>query len=83
MIWEIRVLLTERRAVLKLRTLDGGPIIGKMTMEEPESPEGIPVLVVNGEAVSPEEVEFFLESATHEELEMLEEGGYDLPEWED
>jgi len=54
-----------------------------MTMEEPESPEGIPVLVVNGEAVSPEEVEFFLESATQEELEMLEEGGYDLPEWEE
>ncbi len=42
-----------------------------------------PVSLVNGEPFSPEEAEFFLESATEEELEMLEEGGYDLPEWED
>jgi hypothetical protein len=42
-----------------------------------------PVLLVNDEPFSPEEAEFFLESATEEELEMLEEGGYDLPEWED
>ena len=31
----------------------------------------------------PQEAEFFLELVTQKELEMLEEGGYDLPEWED
>jgi hypothetical protein len=39
--------------------------------------------LVNDEPISPEEAEFFLESATAEELEMPEEGGYDLPGWED
>ncbi len=29
-----------------------------------------------------EEAEFFIEYATHEELDMLREGGYDLPGWE-
>jgi hypothetical protein len=37
---------------------------------------------VSQDGLSPEEAEFFLESATQEELEMLQEGGYDLPEWE-
>jgi hypothetical protein len=45
------------------------------------SPEGKPVLVVKGEAFPPEEAEFFLESATDEEVDLLEEGGYDLQPW--
>jgi len=68
---------------LKLRTLDGEPVRGKMATEQPVSEGGLPVLVVDGVAISPDEADFFLESATQEELEMLEEGGYDLPEWEE
>jgi len=68
---------------MKLRTFDAEPVRGKMTTDSLVSPDGIPILLVNGEPFSPEEAEFFLESATEEELEMLEEGGYDLPEWED
>jgi hypothetical protein len=45
------------------------------------SQDGLPVLLVDGQPFSPEEAEFFLELATQEELEMLEEGGYDLPAW--
>ena len=66
-----------------LRTFKGEAVRGKMTTDSPGSSDGVPVLLVNGEPVSPEEAEFFLESVTEEELEMLEEGGYDLPEWED
>jgi len=40
-------------------------------------------LLVNDEPFSPEEAEFFLESVTAREMEMLKKGGYDLPEWED
>ncbi len=54
-----------------------------MTTDSLVSADGVPILLVNDEPFSPEEAEFFLESATEEELEMLEEGGYDLPEWED
>ena len=54
-----------------------------MTTDPLVSREGLPVLLVDGEPFSPEEAEFFLEFATDGELEMLEEGGYDLPEWED
>jgi hypothetical protein len=46
------------------------------------SRDGIPVLLVKGEPFGPEEVEFFLESPTQEELGLLKEGGYELPEWE-
>ncbi len=49
----------------------------------PVSQDGIPVLLVVDEPFSPREVEFFLESATQKELVMFEEGGYDLPEWEE
>jgi len=38
--------------------------------------------IVNGEPFSPKEAEFFLETATQEELGLLKEGGYDLPKWE-
>jgi hypothetical protein len=68
---------------MKLRTFEGEPVRGKMTTDSLVSPDGGPILLVNDEPFSPEEAEFFLESATEEELEMLEEGGYDLPLWED
>jgi len=68
---------------MKLRTFEGEPVRGKTTTDSPVSPDGVPVLLVNDEPFSPKEAEFFLESATEKELEMLEEGGYDLPEWED
>jgi hypothetical protein len=68
---------------MKLRTFEGEPVRGKMTTDSLVSPDGGPILLVNDKPFSPEEAEFFLESATEEELEMLEEGGYDLPLWED
>jgi hypothetical protein len=66
---------------MKLRTFDGEPVRGKMTTDPRLSPDGIPVLLVKEEPFSPDEAEFFLESATERELEMLQEGGYDLDEW--
>jgi len=68
---------------MKLRTFAGEPVRGKMITNSPANPDGGPVLLVNDEPFLPEEAEFFLEYATQRELEMLEEGGYDLPEWED
>ena len=67
---------------MKLRTFDGEQVRGEMSKEYPVSPDGIPVLLVDDEPFGPEEAEFFIESATEEELEMLGEGGYDLPKWE-
>jgi hypothetical protein len=68
---------------MKLRTFDGEPVRGKMTTDSSVSPDGGPVLLVNDKPFSPDEAEFFLESAGQRELEMLEEGGYDLADWED
>ena len=68
---------------MKLRTFDAEPVRGKMTTEPLVSPDGRPVLLVNDEPFFPDEAEFFLESATEKELEMLQEGGYNLDEWED
>jgi hypothetical protein len=68
---------------MNLRTFEGEPVRGEMTTDLPVSQDGLPVLLVNDEPFSPEEAEFFLESVTQEELKMLSEGGYDLPEWED
>ena len=68
---------------MKLRTFAGEPVRGKMITNSPASREGSPVLLVNDAPFLPEDAEFFLEYATERELEMLEEGGYDLPEWED
>ena len=68
---------------MKLRTFDGDPVRGKMTTDSLVSPDGGPVLLVNDEPFPPEEAEFFLESATEKELEMLQTGGYDLADWED
>jgi hypothetical protein len=67
---------------MKLRTFEGEPVKGEMTTDFPISQDGIPVLLVKDEPFSPEEAEFFIEYATQEELEMLREGGYDLPWWE-
>jgi len=67
---------------LKLRTFEGERVTGEMTTEYPVSRDGLPVLLVADEPFSPEEAEFFLESATQEELELLKGGGYNLPEWE-
>ena len=66
---------------MKLRTFGGELVTGEFSTEFAMSPDGNPVLVVKGEAFIPEEAEFFLESATEEELELLEEGGYDLQPW--
>jgi len=68
---------------MKLRTFDGEQVQGKMTTDFPVSQDGIPILLADGEPFSPEEAEFFLESATPKEMKMLEEGGYDLPAWEE
>ena len=35
------------------------------------------------EAYLPDEADFFIESATDEQLEALDDAGYDLPLWED
>ena len=67
---------------MKLRTFEGEPVRGEMTTDSPVSRDGIPVLLVKDDPFSPEEAEFFIEYATQEELEMLREGGYDLPWWE-
>ena len=67
---------------MKLRTFEGEPVQGELTTEYPVSRDGLPVLLVSDEPFSPEEAEFFLESATQEELGLLKEGGYELPEWE-
>ncbi len=60
-------------------TFEGEPVPGELTTDFPVSHDGIPVLLVNDEPFSPEEAEFFMEYATGKELEMLREGGYDLP----
>ena len=60
---------------MKLRTFDGEPVRGEITTDFPVSQDGIPILLADGEPFSPEEAEFFLESATPKEMEMLEEGG--------
>ncbi len=53
-----------------------------MTTDSPVSPDGFPVLLVNDEPFSSEEAEFFLESATEEDLEMVQGGGYDFADGE-
>jgi hypothetical protein len=49
---------------VKLRTLDGEPVRAKLTTDFPVSQDGLPVLLVDGQPFSPEEAEFFLESAS-------------------
>ena len=64
-----------------LRTIEGDAVRGKMTTDPLVSQDGLPILLVNGDPFSPEDAEFYLEFAIEQELEMLEEGGYDLPAW--
>jgi len=68
---------------MKLRTFDGEQVRAEMTTDFPVSQDGTPILLADGEPFSPEEAEFFLESATPKEIKMVEEGGYDLPAWEE
>jgi hypothetical protein len=68
---------------MKLRTFDGEQIRGEMTTTFPVSQDGSPILLANDDPFSPEEAEFFLEYASSKEMGMLEEGGYDLPAWEE
>jgi hypothetical protein len=68
---------------MKLRLFDGEQVRGEMTTAFPVSQDGSPILLADDESFSPEEEEFFLESATSKEMEMLKEGGYDLPAWEE
>jgi len=53
---------------MKLRTFDGEPVRGEITTDFPVSQDGIPILLADGEPFSPEEAEFFLESATPKEM---------------
>ncbi len=68
---------------MKLRTFDGQPARGELSADPSLSQDGLPVLVVDGEAYLPDEADFFIESATDEQLEALDDAGYDLPLWED
>jgi hypothetical protein len=68
---------------LKLRTFDGHRAKGELSADHPLSQEGVPVLVVGGDAYLPDEADFFIEAATDEQLEALDDAGYDLPLWED
>ncbi len=66
---------------MRLRTLDGQLVRGKLTTEYPLSVDGSPVLIVKGEPYGPEEADFYLESATTIERKQLTKGGYNLPKW--
>ena len=68
---------------LKLRTFDGERARGELSLDHPLSQDGVPVLIVGGEVYLPDEADFFIESATDEQLEALDDAGYDLPLWED
>ncbi len=68
---------------MKLRTFDGERVKGELVENHPMSQDGSPVLVVDGEVYLPEEADFFIESATDDEFEELDDAGYDLPLWED
>jgi hypothetical protein len=60
---------------MRLRTLDGELVRGKLTTEYPMSTDGIPVLIVKGEPYGPEDADFYLESATTIERKQLAKGG--------
>jgi hypothetical protein len=68
---------------LKLRSFDGQRARGELSTDHPLSQDGFPVLLADGEAYLPDEADFFIESATDEQLEALDDAGYDLPLWED
>jgi len=66
---------------MRLRTLDGELVRGKLTTEFPMSTDGIPVLIVKGEPYGPEDADFYLESASTIEWKQLAKGGYKLERW--
>lgn len=66
---------------MRLRTLDGELVRGKLTTEYPMSTDGIPVLIVKGEPYGPEDADFYLESATTIERKQLAKAGYNLERW--
>ena len=66
---------------MRLRTLDGELVRGKLTTEYPLSTDGFPVLIVKGEPYGPEDADFYLESATTIERKQLAKGGYNLAPW--
>ena len=66
---------------MRLRTLDGELVRGKLTTEYPMSTDGSPVLIVKGEPYGPEDADFYLESATTIERKQLAKGGYSLLRW--
>jgi hypothetical protein len=66
---------------MRLRTLDGELLRGKLTTEYPLSTDGSPVLIVKGEPYGPEDADFYLESASTIERRQLAKGGYKLARW--
>ncbi|RPJ42780.1 MAG: hypothetical protein EHM27_02165 [Deltaproteobacteria bacterium] len=68
---------------MKLRSFDGQRARGELSADHSLSQDGFPVLLVDGEVYLPDEADFFIESATDEQLEALDDAGYDLPLWED
>jgi len=66
---------------MRLRTLDGELVRGKLTTEYPMSADGSPVLIVKGEPYGPEDADFYLESASTIERRQLAKGGYNLEPW--
>ena len=66
---------------MRLRTLNGELVRGKLTTEYPLSTDGSPVLIVKGEPYGPEDADFYLESATTIERKQLAKGGYNLARW--
>ena len=66
---------------MRLRTLDGELVRGKLTTEYPLSPDGFPVLIIKGEPYGPEDADFYLESASTIERKQLAKAGYNLEPW--
>jgi len=66
---------------MRLRTLEGELVRGKLTTEYPMSADGSPILIVKGEPYGPEDADFYLESATTVERRQLARGGYSLEPW--
>lgn len=66
---------------MRLRTLNGELVRGKLTTEYPFSTDGSPVLIIKGEPYGPEDADFYLESATTIERKRLVKGGYNLEPW--
>ena len=54
---------------MKLRTFEGEPVRGKITTDPKVSPDGGPVLLVDGEPFFSEEAEFLLEFVFSEQNE--------------